>query len=261
MLKEKKIDIIQELIQHGESLKGSRYDSQDLNLWVNNCNTMREKLFPGKKGRYVVPRASHTLDLNNGQKYTNYEPDVKEVNKFIEATITSLKSRVHEIELYDDNEECGEMTTEKALETLHSIARKFKEATMPLRKRRTGKQPFLIENEYDVQDVFHTFLRLFFQIVRPEEWTPQYAGSANRMDFVLPDYNIAIEIKMTRENLRDKDIGDQILNDISHYKADSSVHHLFCFIYDPHECIQNKQALEDDLIQNDQLDIHVEIVT
>ena len=261
MLKDNKIAIIQELIQRGEKLGICRYDSQDLHLWVNDCNTMRKRLFPNDKYRYTIPQASHTLDLNRGQKYTNYEPNQQEVKSFIEDTITSLKARKHEIELYDDDEICNEMTVENALETLHTIAKRFKEATLPLRKRRSGKQPFLVENEYDVQDLFHAFLRLYFHIVIPEEWTPHHAGSANRMDFLLPEFNIAIEIKMTRNDLGDKILGDQILKDIPHYKANKSVSHLFCFIYDPDEFIQNKQALENDLVRNEQLDIHVEIIS
>lgn len=53
-------------------------------------------------------------------------------------------------------------------------------------KKRHDKRPSIdINDEYDVQDILHTFLKLHFDDIRPEEWTPSYAGSASRVDFLL----------------------------------------------------------------------------
>jgi DNA-binding sugar fermentation-stimulating protein len=52
-----------------------------------------------------------------------------------------------------------------------------------------------IEDEYDVQDLFHALLKLYFDDIRPEEYTPSYGGSASRVDFLLKDEQIIIEIK------------------------------------------------------------------
>lgn len=61
--------------------------------------------------------------------------------------------------------------------------------------------------------------------MRPEEWVPSYAGGNKRMDFLLKDANIAIEVKMTREKLKEKEVGEQLLIDIANYKQHTDVKH------------------------------------
>lgn len=60
---------------------------------------------------------------------------------------------------------------------------------------------------------------MFFEDVRPGEWAPLYAGGSKRMDFLLKDEEIAIEVKMmTRNGLKDKEIGEQLIIDVANYK-------------------------------------------
>ena len=56
-----------------------------------------------------------------------------------------------------------------------------------------------IKDEYDVQDLLNALLRLNFDDVRPEEYTPSYAGSSTRVDFLLKKEKIVIEVKKTRK--------------------------------------------------------------
>jgi hypothetical protein len=65
-----------------------------------------------------------------------------------------------------------------ACDRFHAIARQ-------LAQRRVNKPPFEIKDEYDVQDLLHALLRLHFDDIRPEEWTPSYGGGSSRMDFLL----------------------------------------------------------------------------
>jgi DpnII restriction endonuclease len=67
-----------------------------------------------------------------------------------------------------------------------------------LRDRHEGRSTLEIEDEYDVQDLLHSLLRLHFDDVRSEEWTPSYAGGSGRMDFLLKVEQIVIEAKMAR---------------------------------------------------------------
>ncbi len=55
-----------------------------------------------------------------------------------------------------------------------------------------------IKNEYDVQDLLYAILKLEFDDVRPEEYTPSYAGSNSRMDFLLKKEQIVIELDFQR---------------------------------------------------------------
>ncbi len=67
------------------------------------------------------------------------------------------------------------------------------------------------------------------------------------MDFLLKDEEIAIEVKMTRDGLKDKEIGDQLLIDIAKYQAHPNYKSLYCFVYDPDGHIRNPRGLEKDL--------------
>lgn len=41
------------------------------------------------------------------------------------------------------------------------------------------------------------------------------------MDFLIKDHQIVIETKVTSETLRDKEIGNQLIEDITHYSIPS----------------------------------------
>lgn len=73
-----------------------------------------------------------------------------------------------------------------------------------LRERPRNKRPYSIEDEYDVQDLLHAILKLDFDDIRREEWTPSYAGGASKIDLVLKEEKIIIEVKKTRDDLREK---------------------------------------------------------
>jgi hypothetical protein len=49
-----------------------------------------------------------------------------------------------------------------------------------LRDRHNSRGPHDVTDEYDLQDLLHALLHLFFDDVRPEEYTPSYAGKAAR---------------------------------------------------------------------------------
>jgi len=117
-------------------------------------------------------------------------------------------------------------------------------------RNRYNKRPTLeIDDEYDVQDLLHSLLRIFFNDVRPEEWTSSYAGGSSRIDFLLKEEKIVIEVKKTRKNLTDKEIGEQLIIDIAKYEQHPDCRTLICFIYDPEGRIGNPGGLSNDLNQ------------
>jgi hypothetical protein len=99
-----------------------------------------------------------------------------------------------------------------------------------LRHRHDNRATLTITDEYDVQDLLHALLRLHFDDVRPEEWTPSYAGGASRMDFLLKEEKIVVEVKMTRAGLTDRQIADQLIIDAARYKSHSDCKKLVCFV-------------------------------
>jgi hypothetical protein len=125
-------------------------------------------------------------------------------------------------------------------ERLHGVVRR-------LRARRQGRPTLDVADEYDVQDLFHALLTIYFDDIRKEEWVPSYAGGASRMDFLLPEIEAVVEIKMTRPSLSTKQLGEQLIVDIAKYKKHPGCRTLFCIVYDPDGRISNPRGVENDL--------------
>lgn len=103
------------------------------------------------------------------------------------------------------------------LEKVLILCRRFPLMSDTLRKRYGRRPPLEMTDEYDVQDLLHGILRLHFDDVRPEEYTPSYAGKHSRVDFLLPRERLVVEAKMTRSGLGQKDVIDQLLIDVGRY--------------------------------------------
>jgi hypothetical protein len=134
-------------------------------------------------------------------------------------------------------------------DAIELLCQRFHIVAMQLRDRHgPGDRPTLdIVDEFDVQDLLHALLRIFFEDVRRESWTPSYAGRSSRVDFWLPLEQLVIETKKTRQGLGAKELGDELLIDIGHYKEFQSCNRLICFIYDPDGRVANPRGLERDL--------------
>lgn len=136
---------------------------------------------------------------------------------------------------------------EKPIEALQRIFSKFHSIARKLRGRYDNRATFDVNDEYDVQDLLSALLVLCFDDIRPEEWTPSYAGQSARMDFLLKKEKIVVETKMTRKGLADKEIGNQLIVDIERYKEHPDCDTLICFVYDPGGRIANPRGLSGDL--------------
>ncbi len=139
---------------------------------------------------------------------------------------------------------------EKLCTRFHLVARQ-------LRSRRGKRPPFEVEDEYDVQYLFHALLHLFFDDIRPEEWTPSYAGGSARMDFLLKPEQLVIEIKKTRKGLSSRELGEQLILDIERYAKHPDCKQLVCFVYDPESRISNPRGVETDLMSRSTTELQV----
>jgi REase_DpnII-MboI len=138
-------------------------------------------------------------------------------------------------------------STLNSIENIVKVCNSFHAVARQLRQRHSNRNTLTIEDEYDVQDLFHAILRIFFEDVRAEEWTPSYAGGSSRVDFLLPQEKIVIELKKTRNGLGAKEVGNQLLIDVARYQSHPDCKNLICFVYDPEGKIGNPKGLENDL--------------
>jgi REase_DpnII-MboI len=147
------------------------------------------------------------------------------------------------------------------IELVERICRGFGEFLYPLRHRQQGRKPIVMEDEYDVQDFLHGLLRIFFDDVRPEDFSPERAGARSRIDFVLKQERVVVEAKMTRAGLAAAKLGEELIVDIERYRGHPDCDALIAFVYDPEKRISNRRTLEADLSgERDGLIIRVVVV-
>ncbi len=148
--------------------------------------------------------------------------------------------------------------TEKGMDGVLGICERFHEVARQLKRRRENRTTLVITDEYDVQDLLHSLLRLFFDDIRAEEWNSSYAGKSSRMDFLLKNEKIVVEAKKTREGLNARTLGDELLVDGARYRSHPQCEHLVCLVYDPDAIIVNPRGIENDLSGvSDSLDLRV----
>lgn len=140
-----------------------------------------------------------------------------------------------------------EMKTFEIHSKMENVFQRFHAVATQLKKRYDDRETLEVRDEYDVQDLLHAILKIHFDDIRPEEWTGSYAGKSSRMDFLLKKEQIVIEVKKTRDNIGEKEIGDQLIIDIDRYKEHKDCKILYCFVYDPNGIISNPRGLESDL--------------
>jgi hypothetical protein len=130
---------------------------------------------------------------------------------------------------------------------LETLIKGLRRAMHPLTHRRKGAQPLVFSNEFDVQDLLHALLRPWVSDIRPEEFTPSYAGSSTRMDFLLPKHKLVLELKFVRDRQHAKKIGDELIIDIEHYRRHQACDQLWCVIFDAEHLLLNAEGLKSDL--------------
>ncbi len=141
----------------------------------------------------------------------------------------------------------GPTKPDKVEDLVETLIKGLRRAMYPLSHRRKNCPVLSFKNEYDVQDLLHALLRPWIRDIRAEEYTPSYAGSATRMDFLLPVHHLVIETKIVRDRSHAKEIGNELIVDIEHYRKHPQCRVLWCVIYDPDHLIPNAEGLKSDL--------------
>jgi len=132
-------------------------------------------------------------------------------------------------------------------ELLMTLLKGLPRAMHPLTHRRKGAVALRFSTEYDVQDLLHALLRPWVKDIRSEEFTPSYAGSSTRMDFLLPAQKLVLELKFVRDGNHAKKVGDELIIDVDHYRRHPDCDHLWCVVFDPSHLLQNAEGLRNDL--------------
>lgn len=242
-------------IVRAEELRAARRFSTEFKKWQRDTEVAIEHIF-GADTRHTEDFTSIRYSL---MAWTNLTPDYQFQKVYVsglESAVAVLESFVDEIHEYGESDTDGQRP--HPISRLELLFDRFHFVARQLRERHDGRSTLEVEDEYDVQDLMHALLRLDFDDIRREEWTPSYAGGASRIDFLLKDHDIVIEVKKTRKGLGAREVGDQLLLDIGRYGEHPNVGRLECFVYDPEGRIGNPRGLEADLSgAHGGIDVHV----
>lgn len=133
------------------------------------------------------------------------------------------------------------------LDALRKVCMRFHAVARQLRLRKDYRQTLEVEDDYDLQDLLCALLRLEFDEVGSDEWTPPYTAGTPRTVFLIDKDRTAIVAKKTRSGLTPKELAEQVAADTERYAARTHCTALFCFIYDPEGRIGSPKRLETDL--------------
>ena len=228
---------IETLIQEGNNVLATKYNSDLGGTYVDSAmyNSWMAKAMAFLK-LFLEDDNEFLIGLHKAHRSYYYE------------AVTCVKI-IENVKEYIDKdfiifEEKNKVDIDSALNIIFSH---FYRVARQLRCRYNNRETIKIEDEYDVQDLLHALLLLYFDDVRAEEWTPSYAGKSARMDFLLKNERVVIEVKKTRAGLADKELGDQLIIDVDRYKVHPDCERLICFVYDAEGRIGNPNGLMADL--------------
>jgi len=252
--KHQSISLLKKAIDEIETLKKEKNHSNNFSKWIRDTEVAIEQIFP-KGSRHLkdfksvgyYPISVYIPGMGKTPSESEYQSAYTAGLKKVKLI---LQSMIDEIETYwedEPTESIGGSLTKTTEETIELICHKFHTMVRQLRERYDDRETLDIKDEYDVQDLMHTLLRLFFEDIRQEEYSPSYAGGSSRVDFLIKKEKIVIEIKKTRAGLKAKQLGEQLIIDISRYKFHPDCKLLYCFVYDPEGYIKNPRGIENDL--------------
>lgn len=165
----------------------------------------------------------------------------------LDRLLSAISIKLGELRWLKDKDDKKKKEQPKPSQILLKVLNNFDKSARQIKRRYDNRGTMEINDEYDVQDLLHTILRGFFDDVRPEEYTPSYAGSNSRVDFLLKKEKIVIEVKFASQKLKEKEIGNQLIIDIKKYQVHPDCEQLYCLVYDPNGEIHNPAGLENDL--------------
>ena len=246
MDKSSSINKLKLLKETAKSLLEEPVHCQNYHKWYRDTEVALEKIF-GNNCRHVKDLDNISFSLSI---FSTATPNSAFDNAYydgVKKSVTLLSSIIDEVEEYWDEENIQKKQELTAIDNIKTIINRFHKIARQLQSRYSNRPTIEIDDEYDVQDLFHALLQLYFDDIRPEEYTPSYAGAASRVDFLIKQESIVIEIKKTRKGLRAKQVGEELLIDSQRYQAHPDCGQLICFVYDPEGRIANPRGIENDL--------------
>lgn len=130
------------------------------------------------------------------------------------------------------------------LNLIRKVCLRFHSVARQLRLRRDYRPTLEVDDDYDLQDLLCALLKVEFDEVATDEWTPPYTGGAARTTLLVNRDQIAIVAKKTGPGVTTKELADQVAADSAYYRTQGRCTTIFCFMYDPEGRIGSPKRLE-----------------
>jgi REase_DpnII-MboI len=272
MSKETIIDAINSLLENLNSDvfvayrdRGVLFGNERYSSWNRIVRQFLDQYLPGERERFnQKARLSQlliTLEPHKKPEKSFVDSGGQEVFSYLQSLCIDIEKDQYIPPHMKKNSNISEINPSipSPLEQIVGICNNFHKIVTRLKVRHSQRATLEINDEYDVQDLLHSLLYLYFTDIRAEEYTPSHAAKCSRVDFLLKNENIVIEVKKTRHGLTGKEVSTELFEDIHRYQSHPNCNKLICFVYDPDQKIDNPDGVEQDLMKNNygDLDVHV----
>ena len=123
----------------------------------------------------------------------------------------------------------------KPEDIIRIILNNFSNSVQKIMSRRKGHSPYELKDEYDVQDILYVIIKSVFPSLIDEDSIAKTGAKNSRIDFILREENILIEVKMIKANdTNEINFIEQLKIDFESYHECPWLKKLFCFVYDPY---------------------------
>ncbi|AVM74141.1 PD-(D/E)XK nuclease domain-containing protein [Magnetospirillum gryphiswaldense] len=245
MRKQQSIDILTRQREATKTLANINASNPAFTKWHRDTEVAIERIF-GAESRNLSDFRGVNYSLMFFAPSTPDSSFIEACQRGLDKAAAILSSMIDEIQDYEFEDNHSENEPDR-LNLIERLCLRFHAAARQLQQRHDDRDTLTIEDEYDVQDLLHAILRLHFDDVRAEEWTPSYTGGSSRVDFLLKAEKIVIEVKKTRSSMKPKNLGEQLIIDRARYEMHPDCRTLVCFVYDPEGRIGNPVGIERDL--------------
>ena len=184
--------LLEDRLSQIDTLKTLKRFSPQYEKWYRDTSVTIERIF-GENTRHIKDFTGIIYILT---AFSTNTPDYKFDHAFhsgLDSARSVLESMIEELDTFGtDAEPIPGLDPSRFV---RDICDRFHLIVRQLRDRYAGRNTLEMEDEYDVQDLLHALLHLYFDDIRAEEWTPSYAAGNSRIDFLLKNERIIVETK------------------------------------------------------------------
>ncbi len=209
---------------------------------------LKQKYFLSKiEPSLKIQLSKEVLELNNDPLsiliktvYNTNTVIEKELNSALQSITSATDIDVQSQILLEDIESTLLQTkfiNKNADEVVRDVLNNFSNAIQKIiNGRRLNHPDFKIEDEYDVQDISYVILKSIFPNLREEDPIPKVGGKSTKIDLILREEKILIEVKMIKaKDSNETHFIEQLKVDFESYHECKWLRKLFCFVYDPYK--------------------------